>query len=98
MRTHSEVELAHLEKEGVGLAVMAERELALGMMGYALRSLGLSDGEARLFVQSSLTTLAWFRRQKPMRERRSCGHIGKARENPEQMDCPATTICSFTEG
>ena len=53
VRTHSEVELAHLEKEGVGLAVMAERELALGMMGYALRSLGLSDGEARLFVQSS---------------------------------------------
>lgn len=53
VRTHSEVELAHLEGEGVGLAVMAERELALGMMGYALRSLGLSEGEARLFVQSS---------------------------------------------
>ncbi|MFO1129611.1 MAG: YbaL family putative K(+) efflux transporter [Rhodospirillales bacterium] len=53
VRTHSEVELAHLEAEGVGLAVLAERELALGMMGYALRSLGLSEGEARLFVQSS---------------------------------------------
>jgi CPA2 family monovalent cation:H+ antiporter-2 len=53
VRTHSELELAHLENEGVGLAVMAERELALGMMGYALRSLGLSEGEARLFVQSS---------------------------------------------
>jgi monovalent cation:H+ antiporter-2, CPA2 family len=53
VRTHSELELAHLESEGVGLAVMAERELALGMMGYALRSLGLSEGEARLFVQSA---------------------------------------------
>jgi CPA2 family monovalent cation:H+ antiporter-2 len=53
VRTHSEIELAHLEAEGVGLAVLAERELALGMMGYALRSLGLSEGEARLFVQSS---------------------------------------------
>ncbi|MFO1153170.1 MAG: YbaL family putative K(+) efflux transporter [Rhodospirillales bacterium] len=53
VRTHSEIELAHLEAQGVGLAVLAERELALGMMGYALRSLGLSEGEARLFVQSS---------------------------------------------
>jgi CPA2 family monovalent cation:H+ antiporter-2 len=35
------------------LAVLAERELALGMMGYTLRILGLSEGEARLFVQSS---------------------------------------------
>jgi monovalent cation:H+ antiporter-2, CPA2 family len=53
VRTHSEEELAYLEDEGVGLAVMAERELALGMMGYVLRSLGLSEGEARMFVQSS---------------------------------------------
>jgi CPA2 family monovalent cation:H+ antiporter-2 len=53
VRTHSEVELAHLEQEGVGLAVLAERELALGMMGYAMRSLGLTEGEARFFVQSS---------------------------------------------
>lgn len=53
VRTHSEVEVAHLEGQGVGLAVLAERELALGMMGYALRSLGLSEGEARMFVQSS---------------------------------------------
>jgi monovalent cation:H+ antiporter-2, CPA2 family len=53
VRTHSEIELAHLEAEGVGLAVLAERELALGMMGYALRSLGLSEGEARMFVQSA---------------------------------------------
>jgi CPA2 family monovalent cation:H+ antiporter-2 len=53
VRTHSEAELEHLERMGVGLAVLAERELALGMMGYSLRSLGLSEGEARLFVQSA---------------------------------------------
>ncbi len=53
VRTHSEAELADLETAGVGLAVFAERELALGMMVYALRSMGLSEGEARMFVQSS---------------------------------------------
>ena len=51
-RTHSEAEHDHLEAHGVGLAVVAERELALGMMAYALRSLGLREGETRLYVQS----------------------------------------------
>jgi CPA2 family monovalent cation:H+ antiporter-2 len=53
VRTHSEEELRKFEEQNVGLAVLAERELALGMMGYTLRILGLSEGEARLFVQSS---------------------------------------------
>ncbi|MDQ4062227.1 MAG: Kef family K(+) transporter [Pseudomonadota bacterium] len=53
VRTHSEAELAHLESEGVGIAVQAEQELALGMLGYALRSMGLSESEARMFVQSA---------------------------------------------
>jgi CPA2 family monovalent cation:H+ antiporter-2 len=53
VRAHSEAEAGELELQGVGLAVVAERELALGMMGYALRSLGLSEGQARLFVQSA---------------------------------------------
>ena len=35
-RTHSEAEQHYLEKAGVGLAVMGERELALGMARYAL--------------------------------------------------------------
>jgi len=35
-RTHSEAEQRYLEKEGIGLAVMGERELALGMTRYAL--------------------------------------------------------------
>jgi CPA2 family monovalent cation:H+ antiporter-2 len=53
VRAHSEAEADALERAQVGLAVVAERELALGMMGYALRSLGLSEGQARLYVQSA---------------------------------------------
>ncbi|MBD8908094.1 YbaL family putative K(+) efflux transporter [Methylorubrum zatmanii] len=53
VRTHSEAERRKLEEDGVGLVLMAERELALGMMTYALRSLGVREGEARLFVDSS---------------------------------------------
>jgi len=36
VRTHSEAEQRYLEQAGVGLAVMGERELALGMARYAL--------------------------------------------------------------
>ncbi|WP_407524940.1 YbaL family putative K(+) efflux transporter [Methylobacterium oryzisoli] len=53
VRTHSDAERRHLEDEGVGLVLMAERELAFGMTLYALRSLGISEGEARLFVDTS---------------------------------------------
>ena len=53
VRTHSDVERRRLEQERVGLVLMAERELALGMMGYALRSLGVKEGEARIFVDTS---------------------------------------------
>jgi CPA2 family monovalent cation:H+ antiporter-2 len=53
VRTHSETDFARLEGEGVGLAVVGERELALAMTGYALRSLGLSEGQALLYVQGS---------------------------------------------
>ena len=53
VRTHSETEMTYLQSQGVGLVVQGEREIALGMTGYALRSLGLSEGEARMFVQSS---------------------------------------------
>ena len=35
-RTHSEGEQRYLEREGIGMAVMGERELALGMTRYAL--------------------------------------------------------------
>ena len=55
VRTHSDVERRHLEEDRVGLVLMAERELALGMSLYALRSLGVREGEARLFIDSART-------------------------------------------
>lgn len=56
VRTHSEAELAYLERQGVGMAVLGERELAVSMMGYTLRSLGLPDDEAREVVLSFRTS------------------------------------------
>ena len=53
IRTHSDAERRRMETEKVGLILMAERELAFGMTFYALRSLGLKEGEARLFVDAS---------------------------------------------
>ncbi|UMY18756.1 Kef family K(+) transporter [Methylobacterium organophilum] len=53
VRTHSDAERRKLEEARAGLVLMGERELALGMMRYALRSLGIREGEARIFVDSS---------------------------------------------
>ncbi|WP_238280228.1 NAD-binding protein, partial [Methylobacterium goesingense] len=53
IRTHNDGERRHFEEQGVGLVLMAERELAFGMTLYALRSLGLKEGEARIFVDST---------------------------------------------
>ena len=55
-------ELTYLERQGIGLTLMGERELALGMMDYALRSLGLPQDKARLVVQGfrmSAETTHW---------------------------------------
>jgi CPA2 family monovalent cation:H+ antiporter-2 len=51
VRTHSDNELRYLEKLGVGRAVMAEREVALGMTEFALSSLGLDEEKARTLLQ-----------------------------------------------
>ncbi|MET1081576.1 MAG: hypothetical protein ABWY12_00730, partial [Burkholderiales bacterium] len=40
-----------LEREGIGVAITAERELALGLMDHALRSLGIPEEKARSIVQ-----------------------------------------------
>ena len=53
VRTHNDGERCYFEEKGVGLVLMAERELAFGMTLYALRSLGLKEGEARLFVDTT---------------------------------------------
>ena len=47
VRTHSTSELATLEAMHVGRVVMGERELAHGMLEYALRSLGVPAERAR---------------------------------------------------
>ncbi len=50
VRTHSELEVSYLEKQRVGLAVMGERELAFGLLEFALRTLGMSEDRARVAV------------------------------------------------
>jgi CPA2 family monovalent cation:H+ antiporter-2 len=47
VRTHSASELQALEELKVGRVVMGERELAHGMLEYALRSLGVPAERAR---------------------------------------------------
>lgn len=47
VRTHSETEALYLAESGVGLAVMGEREIAVGMSDYALQRLGVEAREAR---------------------------------------------------
>jgi CPA2 family monovalent cation:H+ antiporter-2 len=56
VRTHSEHELQHFEKQGVGRVMMGERELALGMTEYALHSLGLPEDRSHR-VAEALRTL-----------------------------------------
>ena len=52
VRTQSEAEVAYLERQGIGLAIMGVRELAFGLLDYALRSLGTSEDKAKLLVQN----------------------------------------------
>jgi monovalent cation:H+ antiporter-2, CPA2 family len=65
-RAHADGEMTYLERQGVGMVVMGERELALGMTEYALRSLGLSEDKARLVVQGlRVSGVAANRRTEP---------------------------------
>ena len=65
-RAHADGEMTYLERQGVGMVVMGERELALGMTEYALRSLGLSEDKARLVVQGlRVSRVAANRRTEP---------------------------------
>ncbi|WP_198373381.1 NAD-binding protein, partial [Roseomonas rosulenta] len=52
-RAHDEEEAAFLERErGVGLVVMGEREIALGMADYAMTRLGVDPAEALQTVEA----------------------------------------------
>jgi CPA2 family monovalent cation:H+ antiporter-2 len=52
VRANSESEVATLAKQGVGLAIMGEREVAFGLMDYALRRLGTSANTTQVFIQT----------------------------------------------
>src|SRR5687767_9994726 len=56
VRTHSESEVAYLERQGVGVAIMGERELAFGLMEYALHSLGVSQYKTQVIVHNLRTS------------------------------------------
>jgi CPA2 family monovalent cation:H+ antiporter-2 len=51
VRTQSDAEVAHLESQGVGLAITGTRELSFGLADYALRSLGVSKKRAAAIIQ-----------------------------------------------
>jgi CPA2 family monovalent cation:H+ antiporter-2 len=51
VRTHSSTEQRWLEARGVGLAVMGERELALGMARYALGRIGVVGRRAERLLE-----------------------------------------------
>jgi len=52
VRAHSEDERAWLEEHGVGLALIGERELALGLAQYALVHMGCGEEEAHATVDA----------------------------------------------
>jgi CPA2 family monovalent cation:H+ antiporter-2 len=56
VRAHSIGELGLLERQNVGIAIMGERELALGLVDYAFRSLGLSEEKAHSVARSMRKT------------------------------------------
>lgn len=51
IRTHSVSELAHFERQGVGVAIMGERELALGLLDYALKSFNVPEERSYAIMQ-----------------------------------------------
>lgn len=53
VRTHRASELAYLKDQGIGIAIMGERETAFGLLRYALSSLGCSDDRAQAVVQAA---------------------------------------------
>ena len=52
VRTHSAAEQVQLEQVGVGAAVVGERELALGMSRYALRTWGIDAASTEAVLQT----------------------------------------------
>jgi len=53
VRTHRASEVAYLKDQGVGLAIMGTREVAFGLLHYALSQFGLSDERVQAIVQTA---------------------------------------------
>jgi CPA2 family monovalent cation:H+ antiporter-2 len=53
VRTHRASELAYLKTQGIGFAIMGTREVALGLLGYTLTSMGLSPEKAEAVVKET---------------------------------------------
>jgi CPA2 family monovalent cation:H+ antiporter-2 len=53
VRTHSYSELEFFERQHVGHVVMGEREIAMSMLEYSLRSLGVPKERARMVVSEA---------------------------------------------
>lgn len=66
VRTHSDQERAHLERRGVGRAVMGERELALAIIRYAFGAFGVNENMAAIAAETlQLTDPHTGRREEP---------------------------------
>ncbi len=94
MRTHSDTERRHLEEEKVGLVLMAEREVGFGMALYALRCLGLSEGEARMIIDPGRAPRAGRAvvEAEPSSGRRSCGPTARRRRSREPAPVHDRTV------
>jgi CPA2 family monovalent cation:H+ antiporter-2 len=51
IRVHSAGDLAHFERQSVDVAIMGERELALGLLDYTLQTFGVSKERTHSIVQ-----------------------------------------------
>jgi CPA2 family monovalent cation:H+ antiporter-2 len=56
VRTHRASEVAYLKDQGVGLAIMGSREVAFGLLRYALSRFGLPDERVQSIVQTARTS------------------------------------------
>ncbi|UEM03428.1 Kef family K(+) transporter [Skermanella rosea] len=88
VRTHSESEVAYLEQQGIGVAIMGERELAFGLMEYALRSLGVSQYRTQVTVQKFRTAGdgGAFERHGDLEPRRSAPELRQHREAEQVIE------------
>ena len=53
VRTHRASEVAYFKDQGVGMAIMGTREVAFGLLRYALFRFGLSDERVQAIVQTA---------------------------------------------